>query len=339
MAAMSCLILDTQGETRFNPFETFGEYLALAIRSPGSYQLVEWLTAAPGSLLETQREPPRGHWILCGYGRFGQAIVDDLQGAGIDLTVIEPNRSIISSVPQVRGVGNERMVLEKAGITQAVGINAGTSNDIANLAIVATAEEINPALFTVLRQNQQSNSLLFATFKADFMVRPAEIIAHECLGLLTTPLLARFLAEVKRQDDAWSDALVARIVLACGQRVPATWNVAIDAKVAPALEAELRSGAQVKLGALLRSPTDRTQLLRAVPLLLLRGSQNHLLPSDDLDLCPGDNILFASTRSSRALLQGSMANVNDLGYVLHARQPDIGWLWRKFARRTEAGLR
>lgn len=320
-----------------NPFETFGEYLALAIRSPGSYQLVEWLTATPGSTLETQREPPRGHWILCGYGRFGQAIVDDLQGEGIDLTVIEPNRSITGSVPQVTGVGNERQVLEQAGIAQAVGIIAGTSNDIANLAIVATAEELNPALFTVLRQNQQSNSLLFSTFKADFMVRPAEIIAHECLGLLTTPLLARFLAEVKRQGDAWSDALVARIVQTCGKRVPATWNVAINAKGAPALLGELGNGTRVKLGALLRDPADRQQSLRVVPLLLLRAGEQHLLPADDFDLCAGDDILFASTRSSRSLLLGTLVNVNDLGYVLSGRQQGAGWLWRRFARDNSNG--
>ncbi|MFZ4623422.1 MAG: NAD-binding protein, partial [Rhodoferax sp.] len=320
-----------------NPFETFGKYLALAIRSPGSYQLVEWLTATPGSRLEAQREPPRGHWILCGYGRFGQAIVDDLQGEGVDLTVIEPNRSITGSVPQVTGIGNERLVLEKAGIAQAVGIIAGTSNDIANLAIVATAEELNPALFTVLRQNQQSNSLLFSTFKADFMVRPAEIIAHECLGLLTTPLLARFLAEVKRRDDAWSDALVARIVQTCGERVPITWNVAITTKGAPALENELRCGAQIKLGALLLDPADRKQPLRAVPLLLLRAGEQHLLPADDFDVCAGDDILFASTRSSRSRLLGTLVNVNDLGYVLSGRQQGAGWLWRRFARDSAAG--
>jgi len=320
-----------------NPFETFGEYLALAIRSPGSYQLVEWLTAAPGSTIEPQREPPRGHWILCGYGRFGQAIVDDLQAEGIDLTVIEPNASISGSALQLTGIGNERQVLEKAGIARAVGIIAGTSNDIANLAIVATAIEINPLLFTVLRQNQQSNSLLFSTFKADFMVRPAEIIAHECLGLLTTPLLSRFLAEVKRRDDAWSDALVARIVQTCGKQVPASWNVTISAKDAPALESELRRGAQVQLGSLLLDPTDRQQPLRAVPLLVARAGGQYVLPNSDFTLQMGDNVLFASTRSTRSLLLGTMINVNDLNYVLYARQQSAGWLWRKFARDSQAG--
>lgn len=320
-----------------NPFETFGEYLALAIRSPGSYQLMEWLTATPGSKLEAQREPPRGHWILCGYGRFGQAIVDDLQGEGIDLAVIEPDRSITCAAQHVAGIGNERQVLEQAGIDHAAGIIAGTSNDIANLAIVATAEEIRPELFTVLRQNLQSNRLLFTTFKADFIVRPAEIIAHECLGILTTPLLARFLAEVKRRDDAWSDALVARIVQTCGERVPMTWNVALDAKGAPSLERELRRGATIELGALLRDPADREQRLRVVPLLVLREGAQHVLPGDEFVLRAGDDILFASTRSARSRLIGTLVNVNDRDYVLYGRLQRAGWLWRKFARDTATG--
>ena len=319
-----------------NPFETFGEYLALAIRSPGSYQLMEWLTATPGSRLEPQREPPRGHWILCGYGHFGRAIVDDLQGEGTNLTVIEPDKSITCAMPHVAGVGTERQVLEEAGIEQAAGIIAGTSNDIANLAIVATAEEIKPELFTVLRQNQQSNRMLFSSFKADFIVRPAEIIAHECMGVLTTPLLARFLAEVKRRDDAWSDALVARIVQTCGERVPTTWNVALDARGAPSLERELRRGAQVELGALLRDTADRERRIRAVPLMVLRAGEQHVLPADGFALRADDDILFASTRSARSRLLGTLVNVNDRDYVLYGRVRRAGWLWSKLARENSA---
>lgn len=314
-----------------NPFETFGEYLALAIRSPGSYQLMEWLTATPGSELEPQREPARGQWILCGFGRFGQAIIDDLQGEGIDLTVILPEQSNACAARQLVGVGNERQVLEAAGIDQAVGIIAGTNNDIVNLAIVATAEEIKPALFTVLRQNLQSNRQLFSTFKADFTVRPAEIIAHECLGLLTTPLLARFLAEVKRRDDAWSDAVVARIVAACGQRAPATWNVALDARGAPSLAAEFGRGARIELASLLRDPADRNERLSVVPLLVLRAAEQHVLPPDDFVLCAGDDILFASTRNARSRLHGTLVNANDRDYVLYGRVQRAGWLWRKLA--------
>ena len=315
-----------------NPFETFGEYLALAIRSPGSYQLMEWLTSTPGATLKPQREPPRGHWILCGYGRFGQAIADDLQVEGIDLTVIEPDHSIACTSQNVHGVGNERHVLEQAGIERAVGIIAGTNNDIANLAIVATAAERKPDLFTVLRQNLQSNQSLFSTFQADFIVRPAQIIAHECLGLLMTPLLARFLAEVKRRDDAWSDAVVARIAQTCGERVPMTWNVALDGRGAPSLEPALRGNAEIELNALLRDPTNRQERLNAVPLLVLRAGQQHVLPDDSFALRAGDDILFASTRTARARLQGTLVNVNDRDYVLHGRAQRAGWLWRKLAR-------
>ncbi|MFP5405728.1 MAG: potassium channel family protein, partial [Gammaproteobacteria bacterium] len=54
-----------------NPFDTFGEHLMLAMRAPGCYRLLSWLTAPFDEKLEKEHEPPRGPWIICGHGRFG----------------------------------------------------------------------------------------------------------------------------------------------------------------------------------------------------------------------------------------------------------------------------
>jgi len=66
-----------------HPYETFGEYLALAIRSAGSCQLVEWLTGVPGTELATQQQPPRGAWLICGQGRFTDAVIRHVGGEGL----------------------------------------------------------------------------------------------------------------------------------------------------------------------------------------------------------------------------------------------------------------
>jgi voltage-gated potassium channel len=58
-----------------NPFTTFGDYLGLTISSPASYQLLSWLTGLPGTSLKPETVPPRGHWVVCGYGRFGRGVV------------------------------------------------------------------------------------------------------------------------------------------------------------------------------------------------------------------------------------------------------------------------
>ena len=47
------------------------EYLVLAMREPGCYRLLDWLTGTPGTKLRSEYAPPRGEWVVCGYGRFG----------------------------------------------------------------------------------------------------------------------------------------------------------------------------------------------------------------------------------------------------------------------------
>ena len=61
-----------------NPFERFAEHLALAVSAPERFRLIELLTSLPETPIPELHRPPRGHWILCGYGRFGHAIANRL---------------------------------------------------------------------------------------------------------------------------------------------------------------------------------------------------------------------------------------------------------------------
>ncbi|MFT4277994.1 MAG: potassium channel family protein [Rhodopseudomonas sp.] len=62
-----------------NPFREFADHLTLAMRAPDVYRLIAWLTSAPGAYLfpsAPARMPAApGHWIVCGYGRFGREVV------------------------------------------------------------------------------------------------------------------------------------------------------------------------------------------------------------------------------------------------------------------------
>ena len=44
----------------------------MALHSPSSYLVFQWLTGVPGSRLDDPVLPPRGLWLLCGFGRFGK---------------------------------------------------------------------------------------------------------------------------------------------------------------------------------------------------------------------------------------------------------------------------
>lgn len=326
-----------------DPFETFAQYLALAMRAPGCYRLHDWLTAPPGSVLEKEHAPPNGTWIVCGYGRFGQAIRLALAAQGAQVRFIESSGAIEASDAAledvgteravVEGVGTERSVLERAGIAAADGLIAGTDDDVANLAILAKARDLNPRLFTVARQNESSNQALFERIRAGIVVRPSEIIAEEALARLTTPLLDRFLGALRDRNDAWGDLAIHQLRKRIGTHAPVTWTIRIAPASAPAIaDALARGGAEITLADLLRDPRDRHATLPAQPLLLLRSGAQTLLPDDDVALAPGDQVLFAGRGDARRQLEATLRNVNVLEYLRTGRDLPGGWIWRKLAR-------
>ena len=313
-----------------NPFAKFGGYLALAIASPGSYRLLSWLTGLPGTTLERETAPPKGHWIVCGYGRFGREVVPAFREHGLDVTVIDPQQHPVDGLPTVRGLGTEAPTLLEAGVERSVGIVAGTDDDITNLSIAVTAREVNPQIFTILRQNLQANRALFDAYRADITMVSSEIIANECLALIHTPLLGRFLAVVRERSDAWADGVIERLQRSLGEAAPEIWSVPLTTVGAYAVHRGLLfEGARVLLGDLRRDPRDRDQRLACEALYLARDGEFFELPADDLALQPGDQVLFAGTPDARDAQASLLRNINVRDYVLTGRDAPAGWIWQR----------
>lgn len=320
-----------------NPFDAFGEHLALSIKAPSTARLVEWLTDQPGVTLDDDRSPPAGFWVVCGYGRFGRAVASQLERLGLDFSIIDPRSDGVDGNHRwVHGQGTEAEPLSEAGVERAVGLVAGSDNDVNNLSIAVTAKALNPSLFVVLRQNHRANRRLFDAFGAEETVVPSEIIALEALARITTPLLADFLAEVRRQDDAWAAVVIKRLERALGSPVPVLWSFRINVSDAPALRRHLMNGeGDLPLETLLRDTVDRTQRLHGVVLLLKRDDEVRVLPEDDELLAPGDEVLFAGTQTTRLRQELLCRNQNVLAYVAGGVSPSSGWLGHWWQARQE----
>jgi Trk K+ transport system NAD-binding subunit len=121
-----------------------------------------------------------GHWVVCGFGRFGREVVHDLRAEGYDVTVVEPSAAAVEREPDaIVGLGEDPEVLAAAGIERAAGFVAGTDNDTTNLSLVAAARSANPDLFVAARQNKQASAPLFNAVDVDALLVPAEVVAHE----------------------------------------------------------------------------------------------------------------------------------------------------------------
>ncbi len=319
-----------------NPFAKFGRYLALALGAPAAYYLLEWLTAVPGTLVERHRDPPRGHWILCGYGRFGKAMVLAMEEEGVDVTVIDheppPNDN---KRHWVRGDGTGASALLEAGINDAAGIIASTCDDINNLSIAVTARKLQPDMFIVLRQNLNANQALFSAFEADIKVIPSQIVIRECLAILTTPLLEPFLRQIKQRGESWASTLLEQLNTQFGKRVaPTVWSVHINQDEAPTL-LNLPNGNKLKvpLKEILRDPYNRSKQLKCRVLYMTRKNGSAMmLPYPQTQIQEGDHLLFVGDSSTRHALEFTLKNENTIEYVLNGQEAPGGWVWEKIGQ-------
>ena len=315
-----------------DPFDRFGDFLALAIRAPATFHLTEWITGAPGSELNPRRTPPRGRWIVCGYGRFGHAVVRDLEGEGIDIAIVTDAHQGPPDPRIIVGVGSESIVLERAGISGADGLIAATGNDTTNLSIVAAARKLNPSLYIVARQNRQVNEPLFHAIAPDLTALVSDVIAHECLARVTTPLLMRFLEFTLSRGDAFAAALIARLEALCGRRVPLIWGIRLTERGAPAIaEWFAVPNAMLALGDLLRDPAKRERALPVVALMIIRGGAIIACPPDSFAVAAGDEILLAGRSQARRRLYETLQRAVTRDYVLTGHDVPASWVWQKLA--------
>lgn len=325
-----------------NPFVTYGELLALAIEAPGHYRLFNLMTAMPGRRTERGTPPPRGRWIVCGYGRFGQEVVSRFIEQRMDVTIIDPKpidaameRPQHAATAYVRGTGTEVGPLMQAGVTSCVGIVAGTDDDINNLSIAVTARELNPDLYVILRRNLQANRQLFEAYGAHHTLVPSELIAHRSLAIMTTPLLSRFLKKMRERDDGDAAALAQHIETLTFEHVPYTWTAVIDAGDSASIHHHLRTtGAEVRLAVLTADPVKRDASLACLPLMIEREGKELLLPAAAEPLRIGDRVLFCGMRAARIAQRSIRQNANVFDYVHSGREIRGGWMWQAITRRA-----
>ena len=276
-----------------NPFERYGNYLVMRLRRPSTYRLVTWLISAPGTAVSPDTEEHEdGLWIVASDDHFGPEIVQDLEDAGLDATLVWP----VDGAPDVSG---------------AVGLIAGGEDDATNLAMAGHARLVNPDLFLSVRQRSRRNEPLLRAFAPDSVFVPAQLTVQEALARVVTPDFWRFVIHAWGLPDAEADVLLDRLLEVVGRHSPDSQRVVVGERETPAIARRLH-GAPVLLGDLYRDPDDRDNRVAAVPVLLLRGAETLYLPDEATALELGDVVLSVGTRGAF----GIMAEAQHYDHVL-----------------------
>ncbi len=323
-----------------NPFESFAEHMGMALRAPHVHLLHRWLGSLPGRPLSPAVYPPRGVWVICGFGRFGQAMARYLSAEGIEVSVIESDAKRLqglSAPPKqvVIGSATDPEPLHEAGVEQAAGIVAGTNNDANNLSIIMTARVMNPQIFQVARQNKRADSEIFAAAQLDLGMEPSRVIVWRLLELISEELLPQFLAEARRQNDDWARDLLDRIRQMTDGKTPQTWGLRLDRDSAPGMIRLAEMGISIRLQDLVLEPQQRKSRLPALALLLVRDGEPVLLPADETELKPGDRLLWTAKLGFKDRLAWLLHNPDQLQYLMDGVQRPSGTLGRWWLSRRQ----
>jgi voltage-gated potassium channel len=143
-------------------------------------------------------ERMRDHFIICGYGRVGRRVAEELGEAHVPFVVLDFNPEVIADaradgVPYVEGRGTEDEDLAQAGLAHAAGILAASDSDPDNLYIVLSARSARPELTIVARASDDEAEKKLRLAGADRVVQPYSAAGVEMAKLALKPQVAAFL--------------------------------------------------------------------------------------------------------------------------------------------------
>ncbi|MDE0803243.1 MAG: potassium channel protein [Acidimicrobiales bacterium] len=136
-----------------------------------------------------------GHVIVCGWGRVGRTIANDIAAAGKDVVVIDidPDRLHDLDLPFVTGDATDDAVLSAASIERASALVAALDTDAANLFVTLSGRSARSDLFIVARARVESAEPKLAQAGADRVVNPQYIGGERIAAMILQPSVADFL--------------------------------------------------------------------------------------------------------------------------------------------------
>jgi voltage-gated potassium channel len=161
---MTVITITTVGYGEIKPLDTAGTVFTISLILTGvgtAYYVLAAVTevVVGGQLRELVGRTAmmrkihnfRSHVIVCGYGRFGRVVVEELRRHNASLVIVEndPEKQSMlnqSGEPYVLGSALEESTLDQAGITSASEIVIATASDPDNVFIALSARSKNPKI-------------------------------------------------------------------------------------------------------------------------------------------------------------------------------------------------
>ncbi len=213
---MTVISISTTGFKEVHPLSDAGKLFTIIIIVMGITTIAYTGGRAVQIIFETQifrrrrmskkLEELKNHYIVCGYGRMGRYICEDLAMAKVQFVIIENNPAKIEKLIElgyiyVNGDSTTDATLIEAGIKNAKGLVAVLANDAENVFATLSARVLNPNIFIVARAVEEETESKLKKAGADRVVKPYEIGGTRMAALLLRPGVTEFIDIVARDKN------------------------------------------------------------------------------------------------------------------------------------------
>jgi voltage-gated potassium channel len=226
---MTAITLTTVGYREVFPLSRAGEAFTVALLIGGLGMFLLLATEVARTVVEGEFrqvfgrarrsrmiEKLSGHDIVCGWGRMGRAVVEELRRGGRNVVVIDRNAERVArlqeaGIPAVEGDTTSEATLRAARIESARGLVSCVNDDAHNVYTVLTARALNPKLFIVARATEETAAHRIRQAGADRVVNPYELGGVRLAHLLAKPAIVSFFdASLGKHDEPQFDQVSVR---------------------------------------------------------------------------------------------------------------------------------
>ena len=182
------------------------------------------------------------HFILCGYGRMGQAIARELIAAGMKFVVIEKDPEKIGILVQedmvfIEGDATDDDILVQAGVKKAKTLIGVLKDDQDNLFLTLSARSMKNDLFILTRATSPSSIPKMKQAGADKVINPYEAAGTKLARQAMAPGIVEYFELIMKQGHL--DLVIETITIQKNSRaenqsiidleIRKNWNIIVTA--------------------------------------------------------------------------------------------------------------
>jgi len=147
---------------------------------------------------EREMKKLKDHVILCGFGRLGEKVSEELYRENLPFVVIESNPERIEALKEknylhIHADSSEEEILEKACIREARILIAVLGSDADNLFVTLTARELNPKIHIVARVEDPQTMRKLYKAGANRVISPYDVGASMLVHAALKPTVTDFI--------------------------------------------------------------------------------------------------------------------------------------------------